>query len=265
MPIAIFTDIDGTLINSDRRVTPETQKALQTCVKNGAILTLCSSRCAAGLVPILKEYDLSACMIALGGALIIDEQGQILHDQGMPLQRAAQLIRFVEEKGYDLTWSLYTANRWFVRNVNDPRTLHEAQVLHATPEQATPDMLAPDTRINKILCTCDPSITNEVEQALIVEFPELTFAQSSVKLIEITANGVDKGAAVRIFCEKKGIELDDTIGFGDNYNDLTMLSTVRRSVLMQNAPEALHGKFFMMTDDNDHDGIAKALKKMQII
>ena len=102
MPIAIFTDIDGTLINSDRRVTPETQKALQTCVENGAILTLCSSRCAAGLVPILKEYDLSACMIALGGALIIDEQGQILHNQGMPLQRAAQLIRFVEEKGYDM-------------------------------------------------------------------------------------------------------------------------------------------------------------------
>jgi len=37
MPIAIFTDIDGTLINSDRRVTPETQKALQTCVENGAM------------------------------------------------------------------------------------------------------------------------------------------------------------------------------------------------------------------------------------
>jgi len=197
--------------------------------------------------------------------MIIDEKGNILHQQGMPSERAAQVIRFVEEKGYDLTWSLYTTDRWIVRNINDPRTLHEAHVLHTIPEQGSPDMLSADTQVNKILCTCDPAITNEVEQALIAEFPELTFAQSSVKLIEITANGVDKGAAVQIFCEKKGINLDDTVGFGDNYNDVTMLSTVRRSVLMQNAPEALHDRFFMMTDDNDHDGIAKALKKLQII
>ncbi len=262
---AIFTDIDGTLITTDHIITEKTRNAIRTCLDQGITVALCSSRCPAGLRPIMKKYDLPCCMVSLGGALVVDQDGNILHEQGMPLETARQVVQFVEEKGFDLTWSIYTTHKWLTKDTSDPRIVHEENVIEAKAEYGTPDTLPADTQILKILCTCDPAITADVQAQLQAAFPALTMAQSSPKLIEITAPGVDKGMAVRVFCEKKGIELCETLGFGDNYNDLAMLEAVGCSVLMQNAPAALHGKFSMMTDDNDHDGIAKALEELHMI
>lgn len=71
-----------------------------------------------------------------------------------------------------------------------------------------------------------------------------------------------KGQAVAYFAKKKQIDLVDTVAFGDNYNDLDMLRTVGIGVVMGNAPEDIRKEFDYVTTDNNHDGIAKALEKL---
>ena len=64
---ALFADIDGTLITSDLKITPRTQQVLKRWTDAGNILVLSSSRWASGIEPIVKEYDLSCCISAIGG------------------------------------------------------------------------------------------------------------------------------------------------------------------------------------------------------
>ena len=54
----------------------------------------------------------------------------------------------------------------------------------------------------------------------------------------------------------KQIATEHTLAFGDNYNDVEMLHTAGRGILMGNAPEDIKEKGFALTKDNDHDGIA---------
>jgi hydroxymethylpyrimidine pyrophosphatase-like HAD family hydrolase len=77
-----------------------------------------------------------------------------------------------------------------------------------------------------------------------------------------TIDGTNKGVAVRELCEARGIDVVDTIAFGDNYNDLRMLEAAGFSVVMGNAPEDIRRDAGMVTNDNDHDGVAHALHKL---
>jgi hydroxymethylpyrimidine pyrophosphatase-like HAD family hydrolase len=86
--------------------------------------------------------------------------------------------------------------------------------------------------------------------------------RSSDILLEINAKTATKADAVLAYCRQKHIDVANCIAFGDNYNDLPMLQTVGRPVLMGNAPEELKAMFPEITLDHDHDGIAETLEKI---
>ena len=89
--------------------------------------------------------------------------------------------------------------------------------------------------------------------------------QSSNILIEINAFGVDKGIAIKEYCLENNISLDYTIAFGDNYNDIEMLETVKYGFILDNAPSDLKTRDCILTSSNDNDGIYNGLKSLNII
>ena len=93
-------------------------------------------------------------------------------------------------------------------------------------------------------------------------FPRLSIVRSSEMMLEIMVGGVSKGFAVRRLCSHLGIDPREAIALGDNYNDLDMLNAVGRPVVMQNAPEDIRRRFDFITDDNDHDGVARAIRQL---
>ena len=78
--------------------------------------------------------------------------------------------------------------------------------------------------------------------------------------------GMNKAKGIRKFCELFSIATEDSVAFGDNYNDLEMLYTVGCGILMGNAPVAILETFpGKVTLDNNHDGIPVALKDLGLI
>lgn len=75
------------------------------------------------------------------------------------------------------------------------------------------------------------------------------------------ASGITKGKAVTELATSYGVELGDTIAFGDNFNDLDMLQTVGKGYVMGNAPTDLKSLIGDVTTDNNHDGIAEVLER----
>lgn len=112
------------------------------------------------------------------------------------------------------------------------------------------------------VCMCAPEKLVETELTVRRAFPALSVARSSNTLLEIMQQGVNKADAVKRLCEAKGIDMERTMAFGDNYNDLEMLETVKYGVAMGNAPEKIRKKAGTVTRDNEHDGIASVLENL---
>ena len=90
--------------------------------------------------------------------------------------------------------------------------------------------------------------------------PSMETCFSSSFYYEVNAAGVSKGAALAAFCAARGISLEDTVAFGDNENDLTMIRTAGLGVAMGNAVDMLKQAADVVTTSNDDHGIARVLE-----
>lgn len=267
----VFSDVDGTLLNSNHQLLNNTLYAIRQLQQRDIPFVIISARSPSGIYPIQETYGFRSPIISYSGTLILDEQRKALYVSGLVKKQAAEVIDFIEEKQFDCSWNIYSWNvedsvdTWIVKSKQDPRILREESIVHASAVKGTIHMLPDTAKVGKILCMCNPDRIMEIEQALKAEFPELSIAKSSDILLEIMPNGVTKSSAVKTLCELWNIPLTDTVAFGDNYNDIEMLETVRMPFLMGNAPKELKGRFPNVTDSNDEDGIYKALKQIGLI
>ena len=260
----VFSDLDGTLLDTSHRLSPLTRQAL-TSLKNAEIpFVPVSARSPSGMFPILNDAGLRCPLIAYGGALILDERKEILFHRGMEKAIAEAIIGYLEKTGHDLSWCLYSFDRWIVKNRSDPRIADEERIVRAKALNGSVDDVLNQTA-HKILLICSPSESDRIESDLKARFPRLSVAKSSAFQIEIMAQGVDKALAVEKFCALRNFDLNEAVAFGDNYNDETMLKSVRKGVLMGNAPAELKRRFSEQTSDNDHDGVCRKLIELGII
>lgn len=262
---AVFSDIDGTLLNSEHVVTKDTREAIHKITEKGLLFTLSSARGPSGIEPIVQKNGFHCCIIAYSGALILDEDRHVLYENGMTVSDARKIIEFIEMRHLKLTWNIYTSNDWIVKDRTDPRVTREENIVETSSREGDIDALPPDTIIDKILCMCAPGTIQQTESEIKQAFPKFSIVKSSDILIEIMQNGINKAQAVKHLCDIKNISIENTIAFGDNYNDLEMLETVSCGIVMGNAPLDIQNRFQMITADNNHDGIAKALKKLGLV
>jgi len=258
----IFSDVDGTLLDSRKQVLPQTRDSILALKDQDIRFVIVTARPPMGVYPILKKNGFSCPIVAYGGGLLLDEDGTVLGSTTMPTQTAADIIAFVEEKRFPLAWNLYSGDQWLVRNLSDPRVCREAAIVEAQPSQGDVSTLAPGQGVHKILCICDPEHLLAIEAAVREHFPEVSVAKSSDILLEIMPKGVNKALAVHALCEAWQVSPADCAAFGDNYNDVEMLDAVGTPVIMGNAPEVLRARYARVAPDNDHDGIAVMLKEL---
>lgn len=254
----VFSDVDGTLLNTNHKITALTLQAVRDLEKKRIPFVIVSARSPSGIEPILKEYGFTCPIISYSGALILDEKKNVLFHKGMAKSEAKRIITFIENSGFDLSICIYSFEEWFVKEKNDPRIIQEETVVKAAARAGSVDCAAED-EIHKILCICNPDTILETEEKLKEVFPEYSIVKSSDSLLEIMEQGITKAAAVRTLCSMWNIPLEEAVAFGDSYNDTEMLEAVGRGILMGNAPDDLKKRILIHTCDNDHDGIYYAL------
>lgn len=283
----VFSDVDGTLLDSEHRVLPGTLAAIRQLQMQGIPFVIISARSPAGIYPILKENHFTCPIIAYSGALILDEDRKVLYSDDFEKETAVRVIDFIEENQMDCTWNIYTIpyrtdpacpaeagvtgcspgieDTWIVKDKTDPRVVREENIVHAYAAEGTAADLPEGARIGKILCMCSPDRILDIEERLKAEFPELSIVRSSGILLEIMQMGVTKQSAVEKLCGLWKIPLHSTVAFGDHYNDVEMLETAAMPFLMGNAPEELKNRFSNITDSNDEEGIWHALLKIGLV
>ncbi|MBR3195099.1 MAG: Cof-type HAD-IIB family hydrolase [Clostridia bacterium] len=261
----IFSDADGTLLTEKKEILPGTVDAILQLQKKGIPFVIVSGRHPAALVHLFDTYHFRCPLICCGGGLILDEDGAVLYEKGFAPKRAGDVARFIEEKGFQCAWNIYTRDRWIVKDRNDARVKTVEDILRVRAEDGTAEDLGENESVDKMILICDPDEMPRIEEETKQAFPDLFMAKSAGWILEIMQGGVTKGEAVRFLCSRLDIPAEESVAFGDHDNDLDMLQACAVPFLMANAPKELRGRGFRITDSNEEDGIRRALLQLGLI
>lgn len=261
----IFSDIDGTLINDELKVTPKTRDAIRQQIIKGNVFIPASARLPKGITTAVGQILTVFPMIAYNGALALDETGRALITRFFDAKKAAAICRYVDEQNNGSAWNIYSGYVWYCAKEKSPLVKHEEEIVDVKAAPTTVDQIEKLQGVHKALIMGKSEELDRMQKELTEKFPDLSFVRSSRTLLEVVLKGVSKASAVKILAEEYKVPLKDCIAFGDNYNDEEMLEEVGHPVLMGNAPAELKEKIGLdyVTLDNNHDGIAEALAKFE--
>jgi Cof subfamily protein (haloacid dehalogenase superfamily) len=265
MKTIVFSDVDGTLLNNAHQMTEKTREAINALGEQNIPFVIVSARSPSGIYPILKKNRFHALIIAYSGGLILDDDRKVVESRGFDVTTGKAILEFIKKEQFACTPNIYSGDDWIVEDRSDSRVQREENIVEAQARNGSIDDLPYDAVINKILCMCDPTQTLAIEKALKAKFKQVNIAKSSDILIEINGLNITKAHAVKKICALKGIDEKEAIAFGDNFNDEDMLKCVGHPFLMANAPQELLDEIPNHTLSNEEDGIAYALKQLNII
>ena len=262
----VFSDIDGTFLTNDHRVTEQTEKAVKSLLAQNIPFVLVSARMPEAIYPITEKIGIKIPIISYSGGLVLTENEEVLYNKTIDFEQAKNVLSAIDKGWSDVTVNYYAGRKWFVRDVNDKRVKYEMDITSATAENANFDeLLKKQVMPNKILIMCEPPICEEMERELGKMFPKLNVVRSSLTLIEIMDKTVSKATGIEVMLKHFNLTAKDAIGFGDNYNDIEMFKYVECGVAMANAPEPIKKIAKFVTDSNENSGIYTYLLKNNIV
>ena len=256
---AIFLDLDGTLNNDQKVITPRTKAALMAAQEKGVRIALASARPAPGLFKERDALELTKfggiLMSYNGGKIVEASSGNVLFETAMDMETTRSVLRFLEtlpvtpilDDGKEFFVTDKTAFKVEYECQNNRMTCHEVEnlgdFLHFAPI--------------KILMSVEPEILPLVQKQIALHLPEsLTVVQTAPFYLEVIPKAINKGQGVLDTCNVLGIDPKDTVAFGDAENDIPMLKAAGVGIAMGNAAENVKAAANAVTATNNEDGIA---------
>ncbi len=270
----IIMDVDGTLFNSDKKVSPETKRALIKAQELGIKVVLASGRPTSGLIALGKELQMdkhNGLFVSYNGSKVVDCQTMnTLFNEALSVEEGKAVLEHMKKFNVypmiDKDEYIYVNNVFadyiHVNGESHNVIQHEARggnFLLCEKEDLA-DFL--DYRVNKILTAGEPDYLQEHYQAMMEPFKDTLSGMFTAPFyFEYTAKGIDKANALDTVLKPMGFTQDQMIAFGDGMNDISMVEYVGTGVAMENAVQELKDVSQYVTTSNDGEGIAKALHK----
>lgn len=254
----LVLDLDGTLTNSQKKITPPTREALIEIQQNGKKVVLASGRPTPGVVPLAKELDLreyGSYILSFNGARITNcATGEIIYNKTLPPSVIPTVYDIVKE--YDVDILTYSDDSIISGLGPNEYTEIESRI-NSLPVKVVDDFAAYiDFPINKILITGDPALTAELEKVLKNKFHSyLNIYRSEPFFLEVMPQNIDKANSLQKLLNSLGLVADQMICCGDGYNDLTMIEYAGLGVAMANAQPVVKESADFITKSNDEDGV----------
>lgn len=271
---AILLDIDGTLTNDEKKITPRTVAALKAAQDKGVILVLASGRPGQGLHAFADALDMKShngVFVAFNGAKSFNYQtGEVYFEQAMTVDQGRRVLEHM--KSFDVASCIdhgeymLTNNAYFtIERDGAPWLIVEYESHNngflVREERDLPTTV--DWGINKILNAGQPEYLQQVWQEMAAPFEgELSAMFTAPFYYEFTPLGVDKSRALRETFAALGIDQSEVAAFGDAQNDRTMIEWAGCGVAMGNAVDEVKAVADYVTLSNNEDGIAAALEHL---
>jgi Cof subfamily protein (haloacid dehalogenase superfamily) len=256
----IATDLDGTLLRSDgETVSPRTRAALDSARAAAITIVLVSARGPIGVAEVARRMGCDGLAICSNGALVLDvTSNEVVRHRALAADVARRIVRALRLRFEGVCFATET-HRVFARE-----PAFEAWNWQPPAETPRRDVLelvtAPVTKLIARDPTC--SVAELATAARDVAGDAAAVAVSGEWVVEISAAGVNKAAALKELAADLGVEPAEVLAFGDYPNDLPMLEWAGRSVAPANAHPDVLARVDEVTASNDDDGVALALERL---
>ena len=274
----ISSDMDGTLLDSYRQITPINIEAIKKAQENGINFIINTGREYPNARALVESAGLKCDLICSNGSCAFDKDGNLLFEHEIDKETIRKIFDAFNE--YSMEPSLYTTEGRISLLPLEERKIYTRDVFIPAIQVNHPDMeytlddfrelvdnvifvdgqealLNSDHRILKISSN---STDHEALKKLRVELekiPGLAVVSTVPTDIEITSVHAQKGSTLLDYAKRDGLTPDEIVAIGDSENDYSMLSIPGiHSVAMENACDMIRNICVYQTRANTRDGIA---------
>lgn len=265
----IAVDLDGTLLDSKKRLSETNRQALAQCAQNGIWVVPCTGRTVSGIPEEIKSIPGIRYAITTNGAVIEDmEEKKVIDTRMLSRELALELLRFVDQ--YPVMYDPYIGRR----GITEPRFFEHLSEYGLPPElqemvRQTRDIYPniiefvekthqPVEKINLFFFDMEERARLRAE---LEKRSDILVTSSLYNNLEINSPDATKGAALSRLAAYLGLKREETMAFGDGENDFSMIQEAGIGVAMKNGKEELLAAADYITDTNDEDGVASAIRR----
>ncbi|GBQ27138.1 HAD family hydrolase [Gluconacetobacter azotocaptans] len=256
----VVSDIDGTLVTRDKRLTPAVLAAARSLRAAGVGLCLVSSRAPRGMEMFLGPLAIDTPRAGLNGGLIAMPDGTIVSRLSLDPDAVRQSVEILQAHRVD-PW-LFIGHDWMVTDPAGPYVARERQVVQTDPV-VVPDFDAHTHNVGKIMgASSDYPLLARME----AEIGALLAGRASVHrssdyYLDITHSRANKGYAALELARLMNVDIGEVACIGDMYNDVPMLDEAGVAIAMGNAPDGVKAHAHFVTASNEQDGWAHAIER----
>ena len=265
----VALDLDGTLVNTEKKVPEGNYQVLKQCEKAGIQIVPATGRAVGGIPPMIRELPGANYAITTNGAVIADlKNNRIIKNCGLSNEMVLRILNIA--KKYHAASDPYVNGR----GITEPASIDHMDEFGLNPamqqlvrdaRDVVPNVMeymkttgANAEKINIFMADLDEK---EILRKELMAIPELSISSSMYNNLEVNAKGADKGSALLWLADYLEIAREETMSFGDGENDIPMIKAAGLGVAMGNALDTVKAAADTVTLTNDENGVAAAIRK----
>lgn len=266
-PKILVLDIDGTLTNSQKKITEKTKKAIWDCMDRGHKVVLASGRPTPGMMMHAKTLELAergGYLLSFNGGKIVEcSSGKVICQKILDADLIPGIYDFCKKNG--LGMCSYEKETIIAAFEPDEYIKLEGRI-NDLPIEVKENFVEYITfDVNKCLLTAPIDKAEEYEKQLVSMYGDkASIYRSEPFFIEIMPLNVDKAASLEQMLSILGMKKEQTICCGDGFNDISMIKYAGLGVAMANAQDAVKEVADYITASNDEDGIVQVIEKFMM-
>ena len=264
----VLSDVDGTLVTSDKELTTASIDAAAALRDAGIGLAITSGRPPQGMQMLVEPLRIETPIAAFNGGMFVDAAMGVIEAHTIPKHVLGDIVEFIAAEGLDV-W-LYRGTDWFVPATTAPHVEHEAFTVQFEPivltdlDEVVSAASGPGTMgVAKVTGVSDDhELVARVEARTRDRFgAHVSAARSQDYYLDVTHPRANKGGVVEYLSRTLGIPTAAIAVLGDMPNDVLMFARAGLSIAMGNAGREVQRAARHMTATNDEDGFAAAVHR----
>lgn len=257
----IAIDLDGTLLTSQKQITPNTARIINKVRQRASVhVVLSTARPPRSTIPFYRQLELCDPMINYNGALVwAPVSGKVLLHKPIPFNIARGIIKWARQRFPEIRVSAEIGDKWYT-------DFYDGTYQTETARSSQPDMVAPLDQwltrpVTKLLLLGASDWLGQVNQAITEDLPdEVTTVQTEDFLLQIMHSSASKTEALKMVARDLGVEREEVMAIGDNTNDSGMIRWAGVGVAMANAHYSALQAADHVADHNDQEGVANVIR-----
>jgi hypothetical protein len=257
----LLADVDGTLVTQDKVLTEQAIAASHELHAAGITLALTSGRPPRGMSMLIEPLKLEGAIAGFNGGVYVHPDMSVIESHLLDPKTAKETLQLILDQGLD-TW-LYTEKDWLIRDARAPHVAREtwtvkfdAKVVKEFSDEQLKDavkIVGVSDDLDKV-ASCEKLAQQKLGD-------RASAARSQPYYLDVTHPQANKGAVVLTLAKLRNIKPEEIATIGDMPNDVLMFRKGGLSIAMGNASDEVKSQATEVTDSNQDEGFAKAVRK----